>query len=392
MLYSLVLLLGVVSSAHGQSGCVVGNRGQKMCFVVGDLTKTVADALVNAANQMLAHGGGIAGALSQACGPQLQADSDAIVARNGPIPVSETAVTSSYNLGGVARDIIHVVGPVYDANQDQLMRTQLRDAVWNVLRTARLTCDLSVALPPISSGIFGFPLPAAADTIMDAIASYYLYVYDAPDALLDPTLVAAGKLTGRFFDRTPCNATTAAIPHTVTLVAWAGRDAEGPAVQASWNRLDAAEQARRTAAGVGKNAHYTVAPTQMPQTWTNAPTSESSTDAASTTTTTTTAAADTSASSTTAQKTSSLSAAATTSEAVVSGSQTVATPEHIEYCGPLPLPCWSAGLFAGLLLACVLLLACSAYLCTRDRKRGGRERRTYRAMATAGDDDEDSSH
>jgi O-acetyl-ADP-ribose deacetylase (regulator of RNase III) len=385
---SLVLLIGLLFSlAHGQSGCVVGNRGQKMCFVVGDLTKTVADALVNAANQMLAHGGGIAGALSQACGPQLQADSDAIIARNGPIPVSETAVTSSYNLGGVARDIIHVVGPIYDMNQDQLMRTQLRDAVWNVLRTARLTCDLSVALPPISSGIFGFPLPAATDTIMDAIASYYLYVYDAPDALLDPALVAAGKVTGRFFDRTPCNTTAAAIPHTVTLVAWAGRDAEGPAVQASWNRLDAAEQARRTAAGVGKNAHYTVAPTQLPQTWTSAPTSESSTAAASTTT----AAADTSTSATTAHRTPPLSSA-TTSEAVVSGSQTVATPEHVDYCGPLPLPCWSAGLFAGLLLACVLLLACSAYLCTRDRKRGGREQRNYRPMATAGDDDEDSSH
>jgi hypothetical protein len=109
----VVVCLLLASATWAQSGCFTGNRGQQICYDVGDLTKTTADALVNAANSQLNHGGGIAGAvrnsrailkkiwkilkilrfwqLSLACGPQLQMASDAIVAAGGSIPVSETA-------------------------------------------------------------------------------------------------------------------------------------------------------------------------------------------------------------------------------------------------------------------------------------------------------------
>jgi hypothetical protein len=57
------VVCAAVACVWAQSGCYTGNRGQQICYVVGDLTKTSADALVNAANSQLSHGGGIAGAV-----------------------------------------------------------------------------------------------------------------------------------------------------------------------------------------------------------------------------------------------------------------------------------------------------------------------------------------
>jgi hypothetical protein len=205
---------------------------------------------------------------------------------------------------------------------------------------------------------------------MDAIADFYLYVYDGPDGQLNPTVVAAGKQIGRFIDRTPCNVSTV-VPQTVTLVAWSQRNVEGPAVQASWNKLQSDEMARRMQLGINSSAQYTLPATQQPLT--SAPLTSSATPNPTTTTSS--------------SATTSTATTATTATTVHnSGSETVSTPENLEYCGPLPLPCWSLALFGGLLLACVLLLACSAWLCVRERRNNAIR---YRAMRP--DEEEESN-
>jgi O-acetyl-ADP-ribose deacetylase (regulator of RNase III) len=120
----------------------------------GDLTEEEVDAIVNAANSHLAHGGGVAGAIVRRGGRSIQAESDRWVAEHGPVPTGQVAVTGAGRLP--ARAVIHAVGPVWQggrAGEDEL----LRSAVWHSLARAEELQLGSIALPAISSGIFGFP-------------------------------------------------------------------------------------------------------------------------------------------------------------------------------------------------------------------------------------------
>lgn len=83
--------------------------------VVGDLTRLGTDVVVNAANEHLAHGGGVAAALSRAGGPAVQAESDRWVAEHGPVGPGRAAVTTAGALP--ARWIVHVVGPRFRADR-----------------------------------------------------------------------------------------------------------------------------------------------------------------------------------------------------------------------------------------------------------------------------------
>lgn len=268
---------------------------------------------------------------------------------------------------------------MYDPTQDAYMRILLRNAVWNVLRTARLACDLSVAIPPISSNIFGFPLQAATDTIMDAISDYYLYVYDQPDGVLSPALVASGASYNRFVDRSPC--ADLLVPANVSFVAWANRDMEAGAVQNSFDRVMNEEATRRKALGLSASAQYSVSATTTVATTTT--TTDTTSAVTATDPTATTAATDSSSGVPSSSPSSSSSAASAssgrgTSHGVTNkgsstwsntddGSSMASDPAGLDYCGPLPVPCWSIALFAGLLLCCIGLMGASAWLCMRNR-------------------------
>ncbi|MGB9896075.1 MAG: macro domain-containing protein, partial [Thermoproteota archaeon] len=78
-------------------------------FVKGDITKLKVDAIVNAANSYLKHGGGVAGAIVRAGGSIIQKESDDIVMKRGPIKVGEAVFTSAGELN--AKYVIHTVGP-----------------------------------------------------------------------------------------------------------------------------------------------------------------------------------------------------------------------------------------------------------------------------------------
>ena len=149
--------------------------GQTIQIVQGDITTEQVDAIVNAANEHLQHGGGVAWAISKKGGPAIQQESDAWIRKHGPVSHSHPAWTS----GGLlpAKYVIHAVGPVWgdphDAGTGGDEDKKLSDAVTGSLRVAdELKCK-SIAMPAISTGIFGFPKERAAGIIFTSIEKYF---------------------------------------------------------------------------------------------------------------------------------------------------------------------------------------------------------------------------
>ncbi len=141
---------------------------QKIQIVQGDITTEDVDAIVNAANEHLQHGGGVAWAISKKGGPDIQEESDAWIRQHGLVSHSHPAWTS----GGLlpAKYVIHAVGPVWgDGDEDN----KLAQAVTGSLRVAdELNCS-SIAMPAISTGIYGFPKDRASVIIFSAIEKYF---------------------------------------------------------------------------------------------------------------------------------------------------------------------------------------------------------------------------
>jgi putative ATPase len=166
--------------------------GARLSAVQADLTGLQIDAVVNAANEHLAHGGGVAAALARAGGPAVQRESDDWVAERGPVGPGQAAVTTAGDLP--ARHIVHVVGPRYRGGQDNA--GLLRQAVDAALAAAAAAGDSSVALPAISSGIFGYPVPEATLVIAETCASW---LQAHPGHLRTVLLVGYDDRTARMF-------------------------------------------------------------------------------------------------------------------------------------------------------------------------------------------------
>lgn len=143
---------------------------QSIQIVQGDITTENVDTIVNAANEHLQHGGGVAWAISKKGGAAIQKESNEWIRQHGLVSHSHPAWTS----GGLlpAKYVIHVVGPVWINGRDEEDQ-KLEQAVTGSLRVAdELKCT-SVALPAISTGIFGFPKDRAAAIIFSAIEKYF---------------------------------------------------------------------------------------------------------------------------------------------------------------------------------------------------------------------------
>ena len=141
--------------------------GQRMELVFGDLTQEPVEAIVNAANAHLLHGGGVAGIISRQGGPRVQAESNAWVRDHGPVPFDHPAYTTAGELP--FRCIIHAVGPVWGEGEEE---RKLASSVQGALALADQLRLSSLALPAISTGIFGFPKEKAAPVLFQAIADY----------------------------------------------------------------------------------------------------------------------------------------------------------------------------------------------------------------------------
>jgi len=142
---------------------------QTVQIIQGDITVEEVDAMVNAANERLQHDGGVAWAISKKGGSAIQMESDEWIRQHGPVPHSHPAWTSGGRLP--AKYVIHAVGPVWgDGEEDK----KLSAAVTSSLRLAdELKCR-TIALPAISTGIYGFPRERAAKIIISAIEKYFV--------------------------------------------------------------------------------------------------------------------------------------------------------------------------------------------------------------------------
>jgi O-acetyl-ADP-ribose deacetylase (regulator of RNase III) len=137
-------------------------------IIQGDITTLAVDAIVNAANTELQHGGGVAGVISRKGGPTIQAESDAIIAAQGPLETGDAVITSGGKLP--AKFVIHTPGPIGgEGDEDNKLRRSIR----NCLALADEKGLKSIAFPAISTGIYGFPIERAAK-VMLAEASEYL--------------------------------------------------------------------------------------------------------------------------------------------------------------------------------------------------------------------------
>ena len=143
----------------------IGNTSLELAQ--GDITTLAVDAIVNAANKHLAHGGGVAAAISHKGGPAIQQESDAIIAQRGPLETGEAVTTSGGKLP--AKFVIHTVGPVWGEGDED---NKLRLAIRNSLKLADQKKLNSVAFPAISTGIYHFPVERAAKLMLAEAAEY----------------------------------------------------------------------------------------------------------------------------------------------------------------------------------------------------------------------------
>lgn len=139
----------------------------------GDLTDEVVDALVNAANTGLVHGGGVAGAIVRKGGQIIQDESD----RVGRVPIGRAALTGAGSLP--ARFVIHAVGPAWRGQAPEESDQLLASATRSALEIARQRDVASIAFPAISSGIFGFPKERCARVMIKAVTNW---AQEHPDA------------------------------------------------------------------------------------------------------------------------------------------------------------------------------------------------------------------
>jgi O-acetyl-ADP-ribose deacetylase len=136
-------------------------------LVMGDITDETTDAIVNAANSSLLGGGGVDGAIHRAAGPDLLAQCKKIREQRGTLPAGQAVITSGANLK--VRYVIHTVGPVWqggEVNEPQI----LESCYCHSMEQANLKACASVSFPSVSTGAFGYPVAAAAQIALRAVA------------------------------------------------------------------------------------------------------------------------------------------------------------------------------------------------------------------------------
>ncbi|XP_010864243.2 protein mono-ADP-ribosyltransferase PARP14 [Esox lucius] len=152
-------------TVEGASYCLQG--GLQVVVRQGDITKEKADALVNAANGDLDHGGGVAAALSRAGGPEVQQASRDLVRQVGRLATGRVVETTGGKLP--CKMLLHAVGPVGGSGNE---RPLLEKTVKTALHLAETLQLQTLAMPCISSGIFGVPLKVCSEAIVSAVRDF----------------------------------------------------------------------------------------------------------------------------------------------------------------------------------------------------------------------------
>ena len=129
-------------------------------IIAGDLVDQQVDAIVNAANNDLQLGGGVAGAIRRAGGPSIQDECDA----HGPVRVGEAAITSAGKLR--ARFVIHAASMTLGG---RTTRESLRSSMDDTFRLAHVHEVMTIAVPAVGTGIAGFPIDECARVMAESL-------------------------------------------------------------------------------------------------------------------------------------------------------------------------------------------------------------------------------
>ncbi|MFE0458039.1 O-acetyl-ADP-ribose deacetylase [Kitasatospora sp. NPDC058965] len=143
----------------------------QITLVQGDITKQRVDAVVNAANSSLLGGGGVDGAIHRAGGPEILAECRKLRASHygKGLPVGQAVLTTAGKLP--ARHVVHTVGPVHGGHAYERGAELLASCYRESLRLAAQAGDRVVAVPAVSTGVYGWPMEDAARIALSTVAA-----------------------------------------------------------------------------------------------------------------------------------------------------------------------------------------------------------------------------
>lgn len=176
------------------------DNDRTITLLTGDITLQDTDAIVNAANEQLAPGGGVCGAIHRAGGPAIWEECEKIVQKRGPLPTGQAVATTGGKLK--ARCVIHTVGPVWHGGRSgeaEKLASSYRESI----RVADELKLKSIAFPSISTGIFGYPVELAAPGALEAVAE----AVQASQHVTDVRFVLFDQTTFDAYSRAAANIT-----------------------------------------------------------------------------------------------------------------------------------------------------------------------------------------
>lgn len=141
----------------------------RLQVIQGDITTLNVDVIVNAANASLLGGGGVDGAIHRAAGPALLEACKKVRQQEGECSPGHAVITTAGDLP--VKAVIHTVGPVWRGGEENEARI-LEDAYRNSLKLAEANGYETIAFPAISTGVYGYPKPAAAEIAVNSVWGY----------------------------------------------------------------------------------------------------------------------------------------------------------------------------------------------------------------------------